>query len=331
MKEHLQITAVFAVLLMIIPCMVFLSAQQREKKAEESPSSQQEENSQEDEQQTVRYYLTKQDKTLELSMEEYVTGAVLAQMPADFEPSALQAQAVLARTYALYRRKAEKLKPTPELKGADMSDDTSLYQGYFSPEKAKELYKDDYETAQKRVAQAVKESGAKHLEYNSEPIMIAFHAVSDGHTRSAKQVWGEEIPYLVSVESEQDTKLEVCTNEFKITAQQFKEKLSKKHSELSFEGAPQQWLVVSQKDDLGSVTSVSVCSKQLSGEEFCGLLGLSSQSFSFTADDSGFTFTCKGIGHLVGMSQHGANEMAKQGSTCEEILSHYFKGTTVCE
>ena len=73
MKEHLQITAVFAVLLMIIPCMVFLSAQQREKKAEESTSSQQEENSQEDEQQTVRYYLTKQDKTLELSMEEYVS------------------------------------------------------------------------------------------------------------------------------------------------------------------------------------------------------------------------------------------------------------------
>lgn len=329
MKEYIQMTVVFAVMLIIIPCIVFLSPKAQPQDAG-AASSQSAADTQTDAQ-TVKVYFTEKKQVTEYTMREYMTGAVLAQMPADFEPAALQAQAVLARTYALYRLQSEKLSPTPALNGAIISDDTSLYHGFFTPEQAKALYKDSYDKAREKVLAAVDAVSTKYLAYEDKPIIVAFHAVSDGFTRSAKDVWGQDIPYLLSVESKPDESLEQAASKTTLTAEQFKEKLSKVYDDIKFTDTPSDWLSVTKTGEHSLVKSVSVCGKEIPASELCTVLDLASQSFAFEVKDSTFTFNCKGLGHLVGLSQLGANEMAKQGSTCEQILTHYFTGCKLCD
>lgn len=331
MKQYIQITVVFAVMLLLIPCIVFLDPQ-RSAKAQESSqpiSDIQSENPADT--QSVAIYFTKQKQVVRYTMQEYMLGAVLAQMPADFEPAALQAQAVLARTYALYRIASESESPTAALCGAAMSDDTELYHGFFTPEQAKELYKDEYDSAREKVLAAVKEVSDKLLTYEDKPIIVAFHAVSDGHTRSAQDVWGQDIPYLASVDSSQDESLKQATSQVTLSAEQLKQKLSGVYDDIKFTDEPQDWLKVTQTGEYGLVKSVSVCGKQLDAAEFCETLDLASQSFAFEVKDNSFTFTCHGLGHLVGMSQLGANELAKQGKSCEQILTHYFTDCKLCD
>ena len=322
MKEYIRFTVVFAVLLMIIPCIVFLSAQSGDHPvtAAEQPSP---------DTRTIKICFTKEKQVREYPMKEYLLGAVMAQTPADFEPAALQAQAVLAYTYALQRLSAESAEPTADLCGAALSDDTTLYHGFFTPEQAKALYKDSYDKAKQKVLSAIDAVSGKYLSYKGKPIIVAFHAANDGHTRSAKDVWSQDIPYLTSVESEPDTALKQAQSETELTAEQFRQKLSAKYPDIKFTDKPQDWLKVTATGEFSLVKAVTVCGKQLSAANFCAALDLSSQSFSFECKDDKFTFTCKGIGHMVGMSQLGANEMAKQGSSCDEILSHYFPACTL--
>lgn len=327
MKEYIQITIVFAILLMVIPSIVFLG----EHKADAENDSSSVSESQQQDTDKVKIYFTGQKQVREFTMQEYTVGAVMAQMPADYEPAALQAQAVLAQTYAVYRIKAEKASPTPGLYGAVMSDDKTFYQSFFTPEQAKELYKDSYETAHKKVLEAVNAVKDKLLEYEGKPVMIAFHAVSDGFTRSAKDVWGQDIPYLTSVESKQDTALKQAQTKTEMTSGQFREKLGAKWSDISFTGDPMTWLNVAKTGEHGLVKEVTVCGKSIEASELCEVLDLASQSFVFEISGDKFTFTCHGLGHLVGMSQYGANEMAKQGQSFEQILTHYFTGCKICE
>lgn len=326
MKEYIQITVVFAVLLMVIPSIVFLNTD-RDLPARDEPSSAvqtQSENS-------VKIYFTEQKQIREFTMQEYMVGAVMAQMPADYEPAALQAQAVLAHTYALYRMNAEKSRPTAELYGALMSDDRKLYQAFFTPEQAKEFYKDDYEKAHKKVVDAVNNVSDKLLTYEDKPVVIAFHAVSDGFTRSAKDAWGQDIPYLTSVESKPDTLLKQAVTKTEFTSSQFREKLSKSYNDIKFSDNIHSWLNITKTGEHGLVTEISVCGKKIDAQGFCEVLDLASQSFAFETSGDKFIFTCRGLGHLVGMSQYGANEMAKQGQSCDQILTHYFTGCKICE
>lgn len=329
MKEYIQAAVAFAVLLMIIPCVVFLSPQNPQ--AQGSPESYAVQSEQSADTQSVKIYFTAEKQLREYTMQEYMTGAVLAQMPADFEPAALQAQAVLARTYALYRTAAESTHPTAALNGAVMSDDTKLYHGFFTPQQAKALYKDGYDKAREKVEQAVKAVSGKYLAYEGKPIVVAFHAVCDGHTRSAKDVWGQDIPYLLSVESKQDETLKQAASKTELTSAQLKEKLGKVYDDIKFSASADEWLKITQTGEFGLVKEVSVCGRQIPAGEFCEILDLASQSFAFELSGDKFIFTCKGLGHMVGLSQLGANEMAKQGSTCEQILTHYFKGCKICD
>ena len=136
MKEYIQTAVVFAVMLMIIPCVVFLG----DTHSSAAPAADETSSLSAVQSGKVKILFTKEKQVREYDTEEYVLGAVLAQMPADFEPAALQAQAVLARTYAAYRTKAESLSPTPQLDGAVMSDDTTLYQGFFTEAQAKDFH-----------------------------------------------------------------------------------------------------------------------------------------------------------------------------------------------
>ncbi|MBQ8965791.1 stage II sporulation protein D [Ruminococcus sp.] len=305
MKEELRCGVVLVICLALIPCLVFLG------KTEEQGGGF-----------TVGVYLTKEDRVEEYTLDEYVTGAVLAQMPADFCEEALKAQAVLARTYILRRYESEQDKPDPALHGALISDDANVCQSFFSPSQAEAFYGADYAKARKRAEKAVREAG-EILTCNGEPVICAYHTASSGHTESALTAWGQDIPYLQAVESGGDSRLEGLESRLELSAEEFTDIAQKL-------GAKGKWgaddPISAETNERGYVTELRLFGTKVNVQKFVSLAGLASPCFEFEAGEKSIDFTAKGYGHLVGMSQYGANAMAEEGASYKEILAHYFQG-----
>ena len=295
MKESIQCAFVLAICLALIPCLAFVSAGH-------SDTSEL----------TVGVYFTDEGRI-----------AVLAQMPADFAEEALKAQAVLARTYILRRYEAELDSPTPSLHGALISDDDRIYQSFFTPEQAEAFYGDGYKAARRRVQAAVREA-PWILTYKDEPVTAAYHSASSGMTESALDAWGQEIPYLQAVKSESDAELEGIQTTLTVSREEFcrcvSEQLGVKVTgELSD-------MIKTEVNERGYVTAVYLCGAKVGAQRFISAVGIASPCFVWEVKDDSLVFTARGFGHLVGMSQYGANSMAEKGSTCSEILTHYYKG-----
>lgn len=311
MKDYLQMIAVTAAVLLLIPLVAFAgrkNSAQRAKSASAEPGES-----------TVSILLTESGETLTLSETDYAVGAVFAQMPADFEPEALKAQAVLAYTYAARRRLIEKQTPTAELGGALMSDDTSLYQAYFDETQAKAVYGDRYPEALQKIAEAAESVKELTLCYENEPVISAFHGISFGRTESAFTMWGEDIPYLQSAESASDAKLDICRRTARFTDAEISSLIPE------LKEADIQSLAVSEQSEHGTALSLKAGDAIISAEEFAEKLSLPSQHFTLTRTEGGWEIETEGCGHLVGMSQYGANSMASEGKTFEQILLHYYK------
>lgn len=312
--------AVFAVFLILVPCIAFFNGKSGQAPANTEAGSD-----------TVKFLFTEEDKVEEIPMEDYMIGAVLAQMPADFEEEALKAQAVLAHTYAVRRILNEKENPTEALKGAAMSDDASLYLGYFTEAQAKELYGDDYKTAYEKISKAVKAVKDDILEYEGEPITVAFHAISGGKTESALNAWGEDIPYLTVCDSSWDTEISGFEKQTEFTPDELSARISAQFPDADISGVSEEkWIVPDETTASGTVLSVGIGeSFFITGQQFANALSLPSPCFEAEYSDGKFIITTRGYGHLVGMSQYGANYLAREGKSCEEILSHYFPGTAL--
>lgn len=313
MKKQLEIMLVFSILLMLIPCIAFINSPGK------SPPSNTN---------AVKILFTETDEIQEIPMEDYLIGAVLAQMPADFSEEALKAQAVLAHTYILRRQLTEAENPTDKLNGADISDNTSLYQSYFTDEQAKSFYGEDFDSAYNKVKEAVKSVSDQILTYDSEPIIVAFHAMSCGKTQNAKEVWGEDIPYLVSVDSSWDKDNNGFKSKTTMTSDEISSRLSSAFSNMRFNGL-KTGLKIKTTSEAGAVLEVEAGGNILSGSDFAEALSLSSSCFEITEKDNSYEITSKGCGHLVGMSQFGANTMAEKGKVYSEILSYYFPNTSI--
>lgn len=312
MKKQIGIMLVFGVLLLGIPCFTFLH------NGNFSDVKTVDKN-------IVKILYTENDKIEEVSMEDYIIGAVLSQMPQDFEEEALKAQAVLAHTYISRRKMTE---TSDELKGADISDDTTKYQSYFNKSQAKEFYGDKYEQAYNKVSKAVKQVKNYILSYDSKPIVVAFHALSSGKTESAKNLWGEDIPYLVSVDSSSDKKIDGFEKTEEFSLEDIKKALEKSFKDMDFSTLKDD-LKIEKTTETDTVLIVNAGGNKISGTDFMNALGLDSPCFTIEQNDSKYSIITKGYGHLVGMSQYGANDMAKEGKTYKEILEHYFPDTKI--
>lgn len=308
MKDYIQTAVIFIIFMGVIPCLAFIGGKYDAEAVSAKTSSDME----------VGIYFTDKEKLEVYSLEDYLIGAVMAQMPADFEDEALKAQAVLARTYIVRRYQAEQQSPTETLHGGLISDDTSLYQDFFTEKQAKKFYGDDYKNAYKKVKAAV-QSTAEILTYKDEPIIAAFHAVSSGYTESAETAWGQDIPYLQAVKSKSDLKVEGAETEITMSSDQLKEKLA--DYELSKD--PEKWITLTA-NERGYITAVKVVTKEISVTEFTKLMGIPSPCFEMDYADDEFIFSSLGYGHLVGMSQYGANALAKDGKDYKDILMHYY-------
>ena len=312
MRPDLQCAIVLTICMALIPCLAFTGVKARDNNTE----------------MTVGVYITAEDRVEEYSLEDYTTGAVLAQMPADFSEEALKAQAVLARTYIYRRAMTEEDSPTKSLHGALISDDEHTYQSFFTPEEARELYGDDYEKARRRVQKAVRDA-PWILTYNGEPITPAYHSASSGITESALCAWGQDIPYLQPAESRSDTELKGIESRTSIPIEDMRS-ISHDSFGINLTGTPDNWLTTEQ-NERDYVTSVTMCGTKVNVQEFNNTLGISSPRFTYEIKGDAFVFTARGYGHMVGMSLYGANSMAENGSSCKEILDHYFKDCTLQE
>lgn len=263
-----------------------------------------------------------------ISSKEYVVGAVLAEMPASFHAEALKAQAVAAHSYALRQKQQEAKNPTPALNGADFSDDPAKYQAFFTEAQAKNFYGDLYEESRKKIEEAVDEVINVALTYKGEPIIAAFHSMSGGVTESAKDMWGSSVDYLVSVASEPDAESLQLSHTEEFSSTEISSRFKGAYPDLELAADPSGWIVIESRTEGGSALNVKVGNKELSGSQIRMLLTLRSANFevAYNPESQNFTFTTKGYGHGVGLSQYGANAMAQSGKSYREILSHYYKG-----
>ncbi|MBO4941549.1 MAG: stage II sporulation protein D [Clostridia bacterium] len=269
---------------------------------------------------TITTLNVKTSATEKIPMETYLVGVLAAEMPASYEEEALKAQAVAARSYIISKMGGG----NPDHPEAQVCTDPNHCKGWLSEEDAKSKWKTaDKNKYWKKLTNAVKATNGEYMTYNAEVVEAFFFASSGGKTENSEDVWSSSRPYLRSVESygEALSKNNVSTVTF--TRSQFAEKLNPHLSQpLDLSKPPS--ISEPQRTEGGSVSTINIAGKTFKGTELRSIFGLKSANFTVSATDATVTFTVKGYGHGVGMSQTGANYMAKEGHTYKEILSHYY-------
>ncbi len=258
-----------------------------------------------------------------LPLEEYLYGVVAAEMPASFESEALKAQAVAARTYTVNRS----LHPNADHPDANVCSQSSHCKAYFTPEELTQKFQNEPKLL-KKIQSAVDDTTSQIIVYNGEPISAVFHSTSSGMTENAEDVWGNEVPYLLSVISQGEEASPRYSETKHFTVEEFCQAINKGEKQVSFSDTPSAWFSDWSKNESGSTKSLNICGTSFSGTELRSLLGLRSTNFEISVSDT-ITVTTKGNGHGVGMSQYGANDMAKRGYNYVEILKKYYTGVEI--
>lgn len=264
---------------------------------------------------------------------DYICGVVAAEEPASFHAEALKAQAVAAFTYAVYKREYNLANPgaVKEHKGADVCTDPNHCKAYLSEADAKKEWGSEFDSDWGKIHSAVEAVANKVMVYDGKPIIAVFCDMSSGITESSKDVWGADLPYLEEVPSIGDTLAPGFLATQTLTLAQFKRKVSAQYADASFSGDPSAWISDIKRSDAGGVVNAKVCGKTLRGETIRILLGLRSANFQVSYKNNIFTFTVKGYGHGVGMSQYGSEYLARQGKKWNEILMWYYKGVKITD
>ncbi|WP_225229270.1 stage II sporulation protein D [Paenibacillus gallinarum] len=277
----------------------------------------------------VRVYLSKTGTIDTVTMEQYVTGVVAAEMPSDFGIEALKAQAIAARTFVTKRMAAGDRSGIP-VDGADVKD-TVEHQVYIPYDKLEAHFKDaGKEKEWAKLKQAVRESKDTIMTYKGEPITAAFFSTSNGYTENSEDVWQQAVPYLRSVESPWDAKI-APGYEGSVTMSRvdFLNKLNVTSDAIpvSVGGkTAKPFIQILSKTAGNRIKEIQVGKKVFTGKEIREKLGLRSSEFTWETSGDEITITTHGYGHGVGMSQWGANGMAQEGYTATQILKHYYNG-----
>ncbi|MDD6187963.1 MAG: stage II sporulation protein D [Clostridiales bacterium] len=272
---------------------------------------------------TARISLLDGGRTVQMSLEDYLFGVVAAEMPASFEPEALKAQAVAARTYAMYRI------------GSDVHDgavctDASCCQAWLSEDELSAKWGAAYDEYAEKMRAAISETDGLCVTYDGAAILAAFHSSSNGRTESSENVFGKALPYLLSVESMEDVQsVPNYISSVTLTEDELYSTLAAWNSEAAVHVSEGPLLSDAVFSTTGRLISVKLCGEEVSGSELRRIFSLRSADISWQRQEDGISFTVTGYGHGVGMSQYGANNMAKLGASCGEILSHYYTGTSI--
>ena len=273
---------------------------------------------------TVGIYLSESGDIVTVSAEEYLEGCLAAQIPINYELEALKAQASAAATYAM--RLMRDLSGSGKLPdGADITDDPQLCQPYYTPERRSEEYGADYEKFREKLQIAAQYGKSHILNSGGEPIYAVYHSVSAGRTCPSEYVWGLSLDYLKAAESPHDREYVnfECVNEMR--SEEARAALIRYDPDIEIPADCGKWFTDLRTNEDGYVISVNIGKNTFSGGDIWRIFGLRSTAFTVSYTDGIFTFITHGHGHGAGLSQYGANELAKAGRSAEEILAHYYR------
>ena len=246
---------------------------------------------------------------LNLTINEYLIGAVAGEMPASFNIEALKAQAVVSRTYLLKR-----------IKNNNIIIDSTMQQVYKDNNELKNMWKNDFDKYYSKIKKAVLDTDKIAIYYNGDYIDALYHSTSNGYTLNSENVWSNAIPYLKSVESKWD-----------LNASSYLKNTNKDIAYvLSLFGIDDiNKIQIVSRDDTNHVKEIKVGDKIYKGTVFRSLLNLRSTDFDIMVNDNSVVFITRGFGHGVGMSQYGANGMANEGYNYIDILNHYYTNVSI--
>lgn len=290
----------------------------------------------------IPVYLTKEKRIVKPSLEAYIRGVVAAEMPADFNKEALKAQALAARTYIIDRVARQDFSDMEQFgetaKGAWVSD-TVQHQVYYTDEQLERhwgrgLNKSDYIKKSNRINEAVNETKGQVITYEGRPIYAAFFSTSNGKTENSEDYWQDRYPYLRSVDSSWDKEAPSYEGEpVTLHLSEFSEKLEQSTGKpiavTASAANKDDWITIVSKTEGDNIAEIKIGDQTYTGREVREALDLRSSDFSWTVDGDHISFTTRGYGHGVGMSQWGANLMAEEGKTAQEIIEHYYQGVSV--
>ena len=265
-------------------------------------------------------------KVEQVNLDEYIACVVSAEMPVNYEIEALKAQAVVARTYTIY-----KITTSKKHNEADICDKSTCCQAWISKEDRFERWDEDKRILNwNKILQAVNETVGEIITYENKPINAFFHANSGGKTEVPFYVWGgTNYPYLQVVETSGEDNYSQYSSEAKFTKEEFIKKIKEKHEDFKIDFEKEKCIEIVERDESNRVVTVKIGNLNLSGVETRTLLGLRSANFMVEINEEEVLFKVIGYGHGVGMSQTGADALAKQGKNYEQIIKHFYTGVEI--
>lgn len=275
---------------------------------------------------TIKLLHKKTGAIEDVPIDTYLCSVVSAEMPADFQLEALKAQAVVARTYTIYKIKNKKHD------NADICDDSTCCQAWISKEDRLARWEESKrESNWQKIEQCVNETKGKIVTYNNEPINAFFHSNSGGKTEVPVNVWGggSNMPYLQSVQTAGEEGYSQYNSEVSFSEEELLNKLKTKYGDIQIDFSNQEDLKIVEWTDSGRVKTVKFGNHNISGVEVRTLLKLKSTNFEIKQENGTIKFTVKGYGHGVGMSQTGADSMAKEGKKYEDIIHHFYANVEI--
>lgn len=312
MKNLLILTLISALLITVIPPVTYGAL------ADNPP----EENTADGD--TIRVFLADENTAVTMDFREYITGVVAAEMPVEFHEEALSAAACAAATLARLRMQSG---GEEELQGAVISTDPKKHQAFITKEEMKERWNGDTKLYYEKLTRAVDKAIDYSITYNGKLITPVYHSMSTGLTENAENVWGSAVPYLVSVESPGDPLAAGYETKITLSFDEFREKAEENGAVLSEDIT--LWIGKCTYTQAGTLKNVNIGGKDFTGAEIRNIFSLRSAAVTFAVTKDGVSMTTRGYGHGAGLSQYGADYLAKEGYSWQEILKHYYTGVEI--
>jgi stage II sporulation protein D len=279
---------------------------------------------------TIKVYFHEQDKVEDIDFEEYLKGVVAAEMPASFGMEALKAQAVAARTYTLLKVLKPQESIVAQHKGAYICTNFAHCQAWTDKGQLKDTWGTiNFNENYKKISKAVEETNGLIITYNNEVIDPLFHSTSGGKTENSEEVFSAKLPYLRSIISQGEEASPKFASKAIISFNEFKEKLKELSPNIKIEKKDVKSIKVLEYSEGGRVKKIQIGNKIFSGKEIRSVFSLNSSNFNIKLEKNNIIFNTVGYGHGVGMSQFGANYLAKEGNNFEYILKYYYQGVQI--
>jgi len=273
----------------------------------------------------IRVYDHRADRLITMDLEEYIVGVVAAEMPVRYEFEALKAQAVASRTYTLYSVAHGGCHTNPD---ADVCTNSKCCQAFSTHDRMQQSWGDAYVENYNLVAQAVLDTAGEVVTYDGKLCDALYHACSGGRTEDSENVYANALPYLRGVDSPYEDPMRTENVELGFDA--FLALVREKYPGCGVtEDNAEETVRITETYESGRVRTMRLGTTEITGKQARSLFNLRSTMFTITWSEDGIVFHTKGYGHGVGLSQNGANGMAKRGAAYREILLHYYTGVTI--